>query len=272
MKYVLYLISGIKKFQKSAVSAYAGQASFFLILSFFPFLMFFFALLDLTPLSEADFLMWASTFVPDAFHDLLMGFSNEIYSGSSGGRISITMLTAIYLSSRSFLAFQQGLNSMYQVKESRNVIIIRLYSVLYSIVLAVVMLLMLAIMVFGHKIGEFFALRIPWLEGGFEIILKFRLLICIPVLFLMFWVLYYFLPNQKQRWRDQIPGAVFSAVGWVALSVFFSLYVNRHSNYTSFYGTMTTIAFLLLWVYGCMYVLFLGGIVNSAKMDVKDIL
>lgn len=272
MKYMLYLISGLKKFQKSAVSAYAGQASFFLILSFFPFLMFFFALLDLTSLSEADFLRVLSTFVPETFHALLKGFSNEIYSGSSGGRISITMLMAIYLSSRAFLAFQQGLNSMYQVKESRNVIIIRLYSVLYSIVLAIVMLLMLAIMVFGRRIGKFLALRIPWLEGGFEMILKFRFLIGVPVLFFMFWILYYFLPNQKQRWRDQIPGAVFSSVGWVVLSSFFSLYVNSHSNYVSFYGTMTTIAFLLLWVYGCMYVLFLGGIVNSVRMDVEGIL
>jgi membrane protein len=46
------------------------------------------------------------------------------------------------------------------------------------------------------------------------------------------------------------------------------MYVDSHSNYTSFYGTMTTLAFLLLWVYGCMYIVFLGGIINSTKMDV----
>ena len=272
MKFILYLANAIKKFRSSAVAAYSGQTAFFLILSFFPFMMFFFALLDLTPLSEADFLMWASGFIPEAFHDLLTGFTNEIYSGSSGGRISLTVITAIYLSSRAFLGLQQGLNSMYQVKESRNAIVLRIYSVFYSVVFALIIMLILAIMVFGHWLGTFFALRIPWLEDGFQVVLRFRVLICIPVLFLLFWILYYFLPNQKQRWKDQIPGAVFSAVGWMFLSVFFSMYVDRHSNYASFYGTMTTIAFLLLWVYGCMYVLFLGGIINSAKMDMAQII
>jgi membrane protein len=27
---------------------------------------------------------------------------------------------------------------------------------------------------------------------------------------------------------------------------------------------MTTIALIMVWLYGCMYVLFLGGVINSA--------
>jgi membrane protein len=270
MKIILYLATAIKKYRESAVAAYSGQTAFYLILSFFPFLMFFFTLLDLTPLSEADFLMWASTFVPAAFQEMLAQFSNEIYSGNTGGRISITVLTAIYLSSRAFQALQQGLNAMYQVKESRNAVMLRVYSVFYSIVFAVVMILMLGIMVFGHWLGNFFALRLPWLNRGFAFVLRFRILIGIPVLFLIFWVLYYLLPNQKQRWRQQIWGALFASAGWMLLSACFSLYVDSHSNYTSFYGTMTTLVFLLLWVYGCMYLIFLGGIINSARIDVAN--
>jgi membrane protein len=271
MKLLLYIITGIRKYRTSAVAAFAGQTAFFLILSFFPFLMFLFTLLDLTPLSEADFLLWTTSFVPETFQEVLAGFSNEIYSGNTGGRISITVLTAIYLSSRAFLALQQGLNSMYQVKESRNVVMLRIYSVFYSIVFAVVIVLMLGIMVFGQRLGRFFASRIPWISHGIELVLRFRVLIIIPVLFLIFWIMYYFLPNQKQRWREQIAGAVFAAVGWLAVSGFFSLYVNTHSNYTSFYGTMTTLAFLLLWIYGCMYILFLGGIINSTYAALHDL-
>jgi membrane protein len=230
--------------------------------------MFLFTLLDLTPLSEADFLLWASSFVPEAFQELISGFSNEIYSGNTGGRISITVLTAIYLSSRAFQALQQGLNSMYQVKESRNAIMLRVYSVIYSILFAVVLILILSVMVFGHWLALFFSMRVPWIAKGFSLVLRFRVLICIPVLFLLFWAMYYFMPNQKQKWRQQVWGAAFAAIGWVVMSGFFSMYVDSHSNYTSFYGTMTTLAFLLLWVYGCMYIVFLGGIINSTKMDV----
>ena len=272
MKFILYVVCGIKKFRSSAVAAYARQTAFFLILSFFPFMMFFFSLLDLTPLSEKDFFMFVSGFVPEAFKEILTGFSHDIYTGSSGSRISITILTAIYLSSRAFLALTQGMNAMYQVKESRNGIVIRIYSIVYSIVFAVTLILVLGIMVFGHRLGDIIAVQLPLLANGFDLIFRFRILICIAVLFLFFWVLYYFLPNQKQRWLKQIPGAIFSSVGWMFMSVFFSIYVDSHSNYTSFYGTMTTIAFLLLWLYCCVYVLFLGGIINSAKMDVIDVM
>lgn len=272
MKLILYLANAIKKFRTSALAAYAGQTAFFLILSFFPFMMFFFTLLDLTPLSQRDFLLWASGFIPEAFHNLLTEFTSEIYSGNTGGRISLTVITAIYLSSRAFWGLQQGLNSMYQVKESRNIFMLRIYSIFYSVVFAFIMMLMLGIMVFGHWIGAFLSQRIPWMGDGIQLILRFRVIICIPVLFVLFWILYYFLPSQKQKWRDQVPGAVFAAVGWLFLSAFFSMYVDRHGDYASFYGTMTTIAFLLLWVYGCMYILFLGGIINSAKIDMSRIL
>lgn len=45
----------VTNFSESSISAYAGQAAFFLMLSFFPFLLFFFSLLSWTPLTEADF-------------------------------------------------------------------------------------------------------------------------------------------------------------------------------------------------------------------------
>lgn len=272
MKILLYLQSGITKYKDSAISAYSGQTAFFLILSFFPFMLFFFSLLNLTPLSEENFLVWASTFVPEAFQDLLYNFTHEIYTGSTGGRISVTIITAIYLSSRSFLALQQGLNSMYQVKESRNAFWLRVYSVIYSIVLAVMLILVLGIMVFGHWLADFFLLRIPIIGYIFQFIMHYRMLICAPTLYLFFWMLYYFMPSQKQRWKEQILGAIFSAAGWMFLSVFFSLYVDGHSNYVSFYGTLTTIAFVMLWVYGCMYIVFLGGLLNSVQIEVSDML
>lgn len=267
MKIILYLANVIKKYRTSAVSVYSGQTAFFLILSFFPFMLFFFSLLNLTPLSENDFMMWAGSFVPEAFQELLYSFTHEIYTGSTGGRISVTIITAIYLSSRAILALCRGLNAMYEVKESRNAFWLRVYSVLYSIVLAVMLILVLGLMVFGHWLAEFFLLRIPIIGYVFQIIMQYRMLICALTLFLFFWMLYYFMPNQKQRWKQQIPGAVFSTAGWMFLSAFFSLYVDRHSNYASFYGTMTTIAFVLLWVYGCMYILFLGGLLNNARIE-----
>lgn len=55
----------------------------------------------------------------------------------------------------------------------------------------------------------------------------------------------------------------------------FSVYVDKYNNYSSFYGTMTTIALIMVWLYGCMYVLFIGGIINRTweeRMEAKNII
>ena len=67
-----------RKYRESTLSVYSGQTSFFLILSAFPFLLFFFSLLDLTPLSEADFLFAASQIVPESLSETLASLTYDI--------------------------------------------------------------------------------------------------------------------------------------------------------------------------------------------------
>ena len=246
----------------SAINVYAGQSAFFMMLSFFPFLMFFFSLLNLTPLSEQDFLLWISSIIPQPFHEYIHAFANEIYAGTTG-RISITILTAVFLSSKAFIALSQGMNSVYGVKEQRNYMIIRMYAILYSIVFALVMILMLGLLVFGNWLTEHLFLQIPLIGDILVHLMNFRVLVFVLVLFLFFWLLYVILPSQKQRIFSQIPGAVFSSAGWVLFSLGFSIYVDHFNNYASFYGTMTTIALIMVWLYACMYILFLGGFINN---------
>ena len=247
-------------FSKRDISAYAGQAAFFLILSFFPFLMFFFALLDWTPLTEPEFASWAQSLIPESFWHLISNFAEEIYEGSSGGRLSLTIITAVFLSAKAFISLQNGLNSMYQVRETRNIVLRELYAMLYSVVFAVLLLLVLGFMVFGNYIYDTFFSWLPvW--GN---ILNYRLIICIPLLFLVFWFLYIALPNKKQKFKKQIPGALIAAAGWVVFSELFSIYVDKFTRYTTFYGTMTLAALIMVWLSGCMYVLFVGGFINCA--------
>ena len=92
----------VTNFSESSISAYAGQAAFFLMLSFFPFLLFFFSLLSWTPLTEADFLMWASSFIPESFGDIMKDLAREMYSNRKGTH-SNTMITALYQSSKAII-------------------------------------------------------------------------------------------------------------------------------------------------------------------------
>ena len=183
------------------------------------------------------------------------------------------MITAVYLSSKAFISFQLGLDDMYHVKENRNFILRRIYSVLYSIVFALALIFLLGVMVFGNKLRKLYFSNVHHIIGSIiGSVVDYRLVICLPVLILFFWVIYVFLPNKKQRVKYQLPGTVFAAAAWMIFSGIFSVYVDKYNNYSSFYGTMTTIALIMVWLYGCMYVLFIGGIINRTweeRMDAK---
>lgn len=131
---------------------------------------------------------------------------------------------------------------------------------LYSVVFALMLLSMLAILVFGNYIYNKFFQWIP----AWESVMHFRILICLPILFVFFLILYVALPNKKQRIKAQMPGAAVAAAGWIIFSSIFSVYVDKYTKYATFYGTVTIIALIMVWLYGCMYVLFLGGFINSA--------
>ena len=238
------------------------------MLSFFPFLLFFFSLLQLTPLSEADFFEFMMTLIPNTFRDFIAGFIQEIFR-SSKGNISLSIVTALLLSSKAFISMQQGLNSMYRVKEQRKYIRLRVGAVIYSLLFALIIIAMLVVMVFGKWINRVFLAPIPFVGEVVHYLLQFRVLIFALILFFFFWGIYVFLPNQKRKFLSQIPGAVFSTLGWMGFSMGFSIYVEHFSNYASFYGTMTTIALVMVWLYGCMYMFFIGGLINSTWVTIS---
>ena len=245
-----------------ALSAHAGQTAFFIMLSFFPFLLFLFALLRLTPLTEEAFIFSLLAFIPESFHEFFQVLIHDIYGASSAHVLSLTIVSTIWLSSKAFLSLVQGLNAIYRQRESRNFIVLRLFSALYSTVFALLIIATLTLLVFGNWIHGHIEKQFPLIATFSKNIINFRMLIAFLTLFLVFLMLYRALPNCKWKLRYHIPGALLSTLGWLLFCYLYSYYVDSFSNYSSFYGTMTTIALLMVWLYACMYILFFGGMVN----------
>ncbi len=258
-----------EQIKNSAVSVYSGQTAFFLMLSFFPFMLFLFALLRLTPLTEKNLEHFVLTVFPTVFQSFISKLIHNIYSEGSVPVLSITIISAVWLGSKSFLCLAGGLNSMYQEKESRNFFVLRFFSCIYSILFAVLLMLSLALLVFGNWLHLHIISRFAVIDAFLGQILHFRSLIGFFIFFVFFVFLYKILPNCNLKLRFHIPGALLASIGWILFSYLYSFYVDHFNNYASFYGTMTTIALLMVWLYACMYILFLGGILNYRLYTLK---
>ena len=129
----------------SNISAHAGEAAFFIILSFFPFTMFLCSLVRLTPLTKKILIKAIQAVFPTSFHDYLGQLINEIYTHYSTAVLSLTIITAVWLGSKAFLSLIRGLNDMYQITESRNFIWVRILSVIYTAMFAILILVTITI-------------------------------------------------------------------------------------------------------------------------------
>ena len=84
-------------------------------------------------------------------------------------------------------------------------------------------------------------------------------LLAFVFIFLMFLLIYRYLPRRRTPWRMALVAAVFTSVAWEALKSLFALYVSFATSWATVYGALVTPIILVLWIYYSAMVFILGG-------------
>ena len=249
------------------VNAYAAQSAYFTLLSLIPFLLFFGAMLKYTPVS-LDFLVKGVKLVlPDYISGFLVNIITETYETSTG-LLSISAIVAIWSAARGIQYLTEGLNKMYDLEETRNWLRMRFWSAIYTFIMMFSIVMMLVLLVFGRTLQHWLTKYFPALAGVTSVLMRLKSLIGIGGLTFIFALLYWALPNRKGKggqritYIRQLPGALISAVAWYVFSFGVSVYVNYFHGFSS-YGSLTTIALIMFWLYVCMYILMVCAEVNN---------
>ena len=251
----------LKKARDDHINVFAAQTAFFIILSFIPFMMVFSSMLRYTPITEAMLLEGITRTMPDYIAPLILTVVDEVY-GNSMGLISVTAVAAIWSAAKGIQYLSDGLNSVNGVDETRNWLVLRIRAVFYTFIFLILIMVMLLILVFGSSVKRMVVQYVPVTEEIANRLYPFRFLIIIFTLIAMFAMVYKALPNNKPAFWAQLPGATISAVAWYVFSLGLSIYV-KYFNGFSMYGSLTTIALLMLWLYFCIYIFLLCGEVND---------
>ena len=157
------------------ISAFAAQATFFLIISAFPFIMLLISLLSFLPLVETDYLQnELCRVMPDLLDNFITRIFDEIAQGRNFTLISVTALIALFTASMGFFSLIRGLNMVYNIKEQRNYFVLRLMAVFCTGGMMLAIILTLILMVFGDKIIELLIQFIPSFANTAIIISSFR--------------------------------------------------------------------------------------------------
>ncbi|MGN0505925.1 MAG: YihY/virulence factor BrkB family protein [Lachnospiraceae bacterium] len=250
------------KLRDDSISAFAAQAAFFVILSFFPFVMFLLTLLHYLPFSPEQLYSLSMNLFPDVIDSFIGAIITELSEKSSGTILSVTVIAALWSASRGTLALLRGLNSVYRHKETRSYLRLRAVSTLYTFVFALLLIVSLVLLVFGNQLYELILKKLPFLSDFALLLISARSLITMLIMTFFFLLLYLFVPNRKSHILRELPGALLSAGGWLGFSYLFSYYIDHMGNFSYTYGSLTAIVICMLWLYACMYILFIGAEVN----------
>ncbi len=262
-----------KKYKEDEITVYAAQASFFIVLAFFPFIMLLLTLIQFIPqVGKSDLLAILVRIMPDMLDSLVIGIVDDLYVKSPGTILSITALLALWSAARGVMSIEQGLNRIYETPTQRGYFVRRLVCSFYTFVFMIVCIVSLVLLVFGTTLQNFIVRWIPVIGTFIQHIISLRTLLAMVLFLICFVGLYTILPQKKQDPWNQIPGAIFTAVGWVLFSYLFSIYFNNFSNYSYMYGSLTAIVLLMLWLYVCICILFIGAELNySLEMQEREL-
>ncbi len=265
---VEFLKRTFKEVGEDHLAAFAGNLTYKALFALFPFAVFLLSLLGLFGSEQllTDLLSQASAVLPQdavAFlNDQLLSVaqSNAESTFTWGAIISISL--ALWGVSGAFRSVMEAMNVVYEVDENRPAWKVYLISILLSLGVAALLISALVLVVFRYQIGGAIA-NAAGLGGVFQTvwnIAKWPVLLCV-VLF-AFALVYYFAPNVEQRFRWVSPGSLLAVVLWLLFSLAFSLYVNN-SNLGATYGSLSSVAVLMLYIYYSSLIVLVGGEMNQ---------
>lgn len=257
---IVDVINGSKK---DNVGIYSAQTAFFVTISFIPFIMLLISIIKFLPVAETTLVESIVTVFPAGAKELVSSFVTESYEKSDAAVISITAVSALWAASVGIFALVKGLNKIFCENEGKSFITLRILSMIYTLFVMAILILCLGVFVFGNTITENLIENIPYLEGAAFVFFSFRVTAGTIILGVFFVVMYTVVPRRKTKFKTQIPGALLSSVSWVAVSGLFSYYYENISDYSYLYGSLSVMMFFMLWLFLCMYTLFLGAEVNK---------
>lgn len=268
------IVNFFRKSREDHVAAYAGQATLFILISFFPFLMFLLTLIRYLPITESNIMIIIDYMFPNNISPMFIRVIAEAYDKGSATIMSITAVTALWSASRGFIALARGLNCVYGIKETRGYLKTRIASALYTLVFALILVITLVFLVFGNRLYVWLGDVFPIIKDTALIIISLRAVVGLAILVIFFIILFLAIPNRKSKLTDELPGAIVAAGGWMGFSYLYSFYIDNMANMSNTYGSLAAIIFLVLWLYFCMYILFIGGEINDvlASKSIQDLL
>ena len=260
-----------EKFNRDHLSAFSAQATFYLMLAIFPFVMLLCLAIRLLPCMSKDTLLMAVGLIPESYRSFITEMINGYFNDNFGYVGIALIIFLIWTASRFMQALINGFNTAYGIEENRNQVVLRLIGCLYTVVLCGILVCLVVMYALGTKIVGLMINFAPALLPLEFLITLARNLAMPALLLLIFWMSYVFLPSRKGHFLDELPGALLTTIVWRGSAALYGFFVQMSMDrYSYVYGTLTGVVMILIWLYTDMFFWVVGAELNSFVLKYKS--
>lgn len=255
--FLLLYKSAVRTIEQDGVE-HAGYISFMLLLSIFPFIVFFLAFTSFFGASELGklFIEFLINNAPENTIDAIKGRVTELTNTPPQSLLTLAICGCVWTSSSLVESLRTILNRVYEVKTPPPYIFRRILSILqcFMIILLINFILFLSV-ILPNILNKITLLNIyfpPIAEFLQEHNISLQILRYSLILSSLFFTassLYYIIPNIKMSFKEVMPGALLATSLWIFGGYIVSSYIGYYYQLTLVYGSLGKIIVSLIFFY-----------------------
>ncbi|MGB1293962.1 MAG: YihY/virulence factor BrkB family protein [Flavobacteriales bacterium] len=256
----------IEGLTKGAITTRASSLAFNFFLALFPAIIFLFTLIPFVPIvgfQEELFILMQDVFPPTTF-DAAKATIDDIVNKKQAGLLSIGFFFALYFSTNGINSLIEAFNANIHIEESRTILMQRWVSLVLTIVMSVLVFLAITLIIFSQNFLEFLTLKKVITENVAFLVLDFKWMVLLILLYAGVSFLYYYGPARTAKLSLFSPGSLVATILIVLSSIGFSYYVDNFATYNKLYGSIGTLMIILLWLYFNSIIFLLGFELNTS--------
>lgn len=273
---VKFIAKGL--FGRGVMVTRASSIAFNMLMALLPASIFLFTLIPFIPIPnfQTELIRLFENIMPSNAYSILETTIVDVITNRSGTLLVVMFFTTIIFSTNGIHALMHAfVVSAHEFKsrtwlQQRKIAVFMLLLVLLMFSISGVLIILSRSVV--DRLVDIGVLRVNLV---FYIIMIFKWILIVAMLFFAISTLYYLVPAKKKDFRYISPGSIVATALFIITSMGFSAYVNDFGQYNKLYGSIGTLIVILIWLYLNSIALLVGFELNvsikaaTAEMEIK---
>ncbi|MBR3210025.1 MAG: YihY/virulence factor BrkB family protein [Bacilli bacterium] len=241
-----------------------GQLAYFLILSIFPLLTLLGYIGSKISMLSGPFTSFIERFLPTSLTNIILPF---LLDSNISGNVTFVMLVGFILVSNGTHSLIITSDELYGI-DYGDYLKRRVKAFFMIFILLFLFSFVIIFLAYGNIIINHI-MNLDFLQNFRNQIYFVFMMIKWPISFILFfWILkllYTIAPDEEIPSKFMNKGALFTTVGWIVTTYVYSYYVSNFANYSLFYGSLSGIIVMMIWIYIISFIFVMGIAINAEE-------